>query len=273
MIAELDAARRDLGEVAIVEWSDTARRDRKAVELRAACGDACEVVIEHTREHEALAEVFHRGGPELPERSDGAYFMLGVEPGSFASISYTERLLVHDILTDWIRANLDSAPWPHVPGESIFIRGQHADVPFEWTLHRAVDDSVALIGPTVHIVGVSYIKPADLEARRQARIVRALDAKVPKLLVAARPNRYSILVVEERDRVMSSPAHVARALRAVAEGRDLPEAIYLVHTTIGDPLAMPLLEGGNWLHEGSDPFRWCQFPLERVLEFNSLKNA
>ena len=282
MVAELDATRRGVGYVRIVELSDEARRNRRAVELLAAYRDGGEVVVEHTRiesfeeqarDRAALGKVFERGGPELQERHDAAYFMLGVEPGAFASIPFTDRSLVRDIITSWVRENLDLVPWPHVPGQSILLRGHHADVPFEWTLHRAVDDSVDLCGPLVHVVGVSYSMPQDLDARRQARLSRALDDKLPKLLGAAQPRRFSILVVEERDRVLSSPAHVAKALHVAAGGRKLPDAIYLVHTTIGDPCAMPIYEAGEWRFQKSDPFRWHQFSQHRVGQFNPLNSV
>ena len=122
-----------------------------------------------------------------------------------------------------------------VPGQSTLLWGDHPDVPFEWSRFRAVNESVRLVGRCVHIVGISYWLPADIDTLRAKRMAKVLDTKLRKLLRAAVPDRYSILVVEERDRVMSSPSHVVRALRAVSEGRELPDAIYLVHTRIGDP--------------------------------------
>jgi hypothetical protein len=278
MMAEKDAELHGRGAVHVLAWPDEEVRSAKAVEFLGR-DDVGELVVEHTRietypdqigDRMAVSKIFEKHGPELVEREDAGRFSLTVNPGVMSKVPYKQRALVADILTHWVRANIDRVPWPHVSGEQIYISGTHPDIRFGWSLWQCIPNTIRLIGPNARVVQISYARPDNLEELRIARLQTALRAKIPKLLDAAGRTRRSILVIEERDTHLSSPLHVSRALRIGAGGDQLPDAIYMINTTMGNPLACIIYEAGNWSQDGDDPFRWHTFTDTRSSQLNMM---
>lgn len=283
MVAELDATLHERGVVRSVVWSDAAIRNEEAVEL-VGIDDVLEMVVEHTRiesyenqaRDRAVAEkIFpHRFGPEIPDRWEAGYFRLSVEPGQIAKIPFKDRPRIAEVLTAWVAENLDRALQPPVPGAAVRVRGEHVEVPFRWVLWQAFPFELGdFIGPLARVVQISFTNSADLQGQRINRIGLALDRKLPKLLAAAGAHRRSILVLEERDSHLSSPADVSLALQAAAIGRQLPSVVYLVDTSRGDPRLLRLHEDGEWAHDGENRFTTHPFPVERASRFNILPSG
>lgn len=278
MVAEKDAELRQTGPVRVIVWSDTVDRDRPAVELCAA-DDRGEIVVEHTRiesypgqvdDRAAMARIFPRGGIELPEYPPAGHYTLGVRPGALSAVPFVARSRVVPTLVQWVTTHIEDVPWPPKPGNPIYLAGSDPTIPLEWALWRMLPDSVGLVGPYARVIQIGYLRPPTLEAMRTERLTRALDSKVPKLLAAAAGRRRSILVLEERDTVLSSPMDVSYALEAAASGRDLPDVIYLLNTRMGDPLLCVIWQHGQWAHQTDDPFWWRTFDPLRASQLNMM---
>ena len=153
-----------------------------------------------------------------------------------------------------------------MPGQPTFVRGQLDELRLELSLERWTD-GITLVGPLARVVQVGFWRPLDLEDRRTTRLKTALRKKVPKLLAAAQGAR-TILVLEDRDMRMSAPAFVSRALAAAAGTAVLPDVIYLMNVTSGNPLLTPIYSSQIWWHEGEHG--WLTFSDARSAAFNRL---
>lgn len=183
--------------------------------------------------------------------------------------SATVAKRVADLLTEWVAAKIDEVPPPHQPGLNGLVWGEHPDVPFRWALWQALPfDAAGLIGPNARVVQISFAKPADLEELRVARLRRALDEKVPKLLEAAGNSCRSILVIENRDTAFSAPAFVSRALEMASNGRPLPDVIYLLDTGRGNAHMLAVYDAGVWAHASEAWYDWKGFSIARSSELN-----
>jgi hypothetical protein len=67
---------------------------------------------------------------------------------------------------------------------------------------------------------------------------------------------------------MSAPAFVSRAL-ASARRPELPDVIYLLTVTAGNPLLTPIYRSGRWWHEHDHGL--LTFPTEWVVRSNGLE--
>ncbi len=67
---------------------------------------------------------------------------------------------------------------------------------------------------------------------------------------------------------MSAPAFVSRAL-ASAHRCELPDVIYHLNVTAGDPLLRPIYAAGQWWHEHEHGL--LTFSRESVVRFNGLE--
>ena len=277
MVAERDAELHGRGAVRPIEWPDAKNRLAKAVEFRGV-DDVDEIVVEHTRiesydsqieDRMAVSKIFPKFGPEISHRWEAGYMMLSVAPGEMARVGYRDRKRVADLLTEWVASKIDEVPPPHRPGLNGLVWGEHPEVPFRWALWQALSfDAAGLIGPNARFVQVSFAKPANLEEMRVARLRRALDEKVPKLLEAAGSSCRSILVIEDRDTVFSAPAFVSRALEMASDGRPLPDVIYLLDTGRGNPHMLAVYDAGVWAHAGDAWYDWKGFSIARSSELN-----
>jgi len=276
MVAEKDAELAGRGTVRVVQWADEVERRTEAVELIAA-DDVGTIVVEHTRiesypdqvdDRMAASKIFPLHGVELPERPNAGRYTLTVRPAVLATVPYKERARVAQILTDWVRENVDRVPWPHVPGEPIYITGSHPQLTFQWALWQAVPNTIGLVGPYERVIQISYSRPENLEEMRRDRLTATISKKVPKLLKAAGEDGRSILVLEERDTTLSSPLDVSLAMQAAAEDAPMPDVIYMLNTRMGNPLLCTIREHGLWAHETNDPFWWKTFSDARSSELN-----
>ena len=278
IVAERDAELHGRGAVQPVEWPDVEIRQAKAVEFRGV-DDVGEVVVEHTRiesydsqidDRMAASKIFPKFGPEIPDRWEAGYMRLSVAPGEMARVRYRDRKRVAEIHTGWVAGKIDDVPPPHRPGLSGVVWGEHPEVSFRWALWQALSfDAAGLIGPNARVVQISFAKPANLEELRVARLRRALDEKVPKLLEAAGDSCRSILVIEDRDTVLSAPAYVSKALEVASEGRQLPDVIYVLDTGRGDPHMLAVFDAGVWAHSADAWYDWKGFSVARSSELNA----
>jgi hypothetical protein len=143
--------------------------------------------------------------------------------------------------------------------------------PCQGVLRRVWDEATPILALLPGVVAIRMVPPDDLEDRRVRRLREALERKVPKLLTAARSERRSILILENRDAETSTPVSVLRGLRQAAGGDRLPDAIYMVHSGFGDPIALVLYEDGEWAD--SDRITWDVFPSKRCGAFNLCQDA
>jgi hypothetical protein len=108
-------------------------------------------------------------------------------------------------------------------------------------------------GPPDSVLRIRREPPADLEERRSARLLKALERKVPKLLEAAGKTATSVLVLDNRDLSLTNPSLVREGLEAAA-GKTairLPDVVVLVDTFLQPPRAGVLYENGDW----RDPYQ------------------
>lgn len=273
MVAERDAALRDQVPAEVVRWPDVEDREHPAIELIARDRRGL-VAVEHTiiesypaqiAEQQALQEMFSWGGPEIAELPHAAQYRLLVHVDDLLAIPRRDRRLAEPTVAKWVRDVLPEVPWPHIPGRPTFVRSRIDNPSIELSLQRWVAD-IGFIGPLARVIPISFWRPADLEERRSTRLEVAVRAKVPKLLAAATDAR-TILVLEDRDMYMSAPAFVSRALARI-QGADLPDVIYLLNVTAGDPLLTPIYTSGQWWHERNHPL--LTFESEWAREFNGL---
>jgi hypothetical protein len=92
-------------------------------------------------------------------------------------------------------------------------------------------------------------RPGDPELRRQARMVKALDDKLPKLRAARSEGDITCLVVEDQDFQTTNSVVLAQALFAAGRCRsDLPEVIESVRTFPAENLEFWELvkDGSSW---------------------------
>lgn len=274
MVAERDAELRGAGPFEVEQWPDIDDRQRPAVELIGRDAQGIVVAVEHTviesyhdqiAERKALELMFRRGGPEIAELEDAAQFRVIVRIEELLAIRRNERPLVGPAVAAWVRSALPSVPWPHRPGEPTYVRGRLSRPSLEVSLERWTA-AFRFVGPLARVMRVGFWRPVDLEERRQARLAEAVRQKVPKLLAAADQAR-TILVLEDRDMYMSAPAFVSRAMAAL-EAADLPDVIYLLNVTAGDPLLTPIYMDGNWSHNHDRGL--MTFPPQRAAQFNGL---
>jgi hypothetical protein len=151
-------------------------------------------------------------------------------------------------IEDWILSQ--PLPVAEPPRQLTFVRASPPETPISVTLTRA-NTTPDWDGT----LGVAFSRPADLERRRIDRLRVALEAEYPKLAASTPPGGASLLVLELRDYVLSSPWHVAGAIYRAAEDRDdVPDNIVVVDTGSG---RLPYLERREqqWSHAplGSDP--------------------
>lgn len=273
MVAERDAVLRDATPVEVVCWPELDDRQRPAVEFigRDRLGL---VSVEHTAiesypaqiaARKALQAMFPLGGPEIAELVHAPQFRIMVRVDELLAVPRHDRSLVGPAVAKWVREVILEVPWPHVPGQPPFVRTRIHRPSLEVCLERWIAD-IGFVGPRAHVVPVGAWRPADLEQKRRNRLERALRDKVPKLLAAANQAR-TILVLEDRDMCMSAPALVSRAL-ATIERVELPDVIYLLNVTSGDPLLTPIYASGRWWHEHKHGL--LTFPPARAASFMGL---
>lgn len=279
MVAELDARLNGRGNVTVETWPDRDNDVEETVELIARDAGG-EVVLEHTRiesypgqinDHTAVYDYFERGGPDLPDAGDlGGHLALGVPIQLFSrSLPRRKRRAAGDLITEWVRTNVDRVVWPHVPGRPVGLTGSHVDIPFSWNLAQALPRDMCLVGPIADVVRVSFVRPADLEVRRDERVELGLHRKLRKLLATAGDSRRSVLVLEDRDSVMSNPMDLSKATQRASAAHALPDVIYVLNTRVGDPMAGVLYGGVLWAHQ-REFFQWEQFEGHRNGQFNAL---
>jgi hypothetical protein len=273
MVAARDAALRHADPVEAVRWPDVENRDRPAVELIARDRRGL-VAVEHTiiesypaqiAERLALQEMFPFGGPVIAELPDAAQYRLLVHVDELLAVPRRDRPLAEPAVAAWVREALPDVPWPHVPGRPTFVRSQFERPRIEASLERWIA-GVGFVGPLSHVIPIGFWRPVDLEERRGTRLEVAMRDKVPKLLAAA-PGARTILVLEDRDMHMSAPAFVSSALARIQDA-GLPDVIYLLNVTAGDPLLTPIYASGQWWHENNHPL--LTFALDWAREFNGI---
>ncbi len=272
MVAERDAALRHVDPVSVVRWPDIEDRERPAIDLLARDSRGL-VAVEHTviesyptqiAEQKALYAMFPRGGPKIAELAHAPQYRLLVHVDELLAVPRRDRPLAEPAITKWVREVLPLVPWPHLPGRPTFVRSRTDRPSIELSLERWVAD-IGFVGPLAHVIPISFWRPANLEERRTTRLGTAMRDKIPKLAAAAAGAR-TILVLEDRDMHMSAPAFVSRALVEI-EGVALPDAIYLLNVTHGDPLLTPIYTSGRWWHEENHPL--LTFPSAWASKFHS----
>lgn len=273
MVAARDAALRHADPVEVVRWPDVEDREQPAVDLIARDRRGL-VAVEHTiiesypaqiAERLALQEMFPLGGPEIAELPHAAQYRLMVQVAELLAIPRRDRPLAEPAIAEWVRKMLPDVPWPHAPGRPTFVRSRIGRPRIELSLERWIAD-VGFVGPLAHVIPIGFWRPVDLEVRRGTRLKVAMRDKIPKLLAAAAKAR-TILVLEDRDMHMSAPAFVSRALVRI-QGVALPDVIYLLNVTAGDPLLTPIYTSGQWWHENNHPL--LTVASEWASEFNGL---
>ena len=267
----------------MLEWPDRSDDVGETVELLAR-DDGGEVAVEHTRiesypgqidDRNAVYQYFDRGGPDLPGMGDlGGHLMLVVPAQRFArSLPHLrKRRRAGDRIAEWVRQRADNFSDPELIDGSKWLEGTDDEVPFSWTLCRLLPGNAAVVGPLKDVVQVRFARPRNLELMRSERVGVALERKLRKLHAAAETGRRSVLVLEDRDMLMSSPIEVSRAVASVSAGRVLPDVMYLLNTTMGNPLAGVLFSAGVLAHEIGD-VRWEQFSVRRCGQLNAMPDT
>lgn len=217
-------------------------------------------------ERKALQAMFPLGGPEIAELAHAPQYRVIVRVDEILAVPRGDRSLVGPAVARWVRDALPLVPWPHVPGRPTFVRSRIDRPNLEVSLERWVAD-IGFVGPLAHVVPVGFWRPSDLEDRRGTRLEVALRRKVPKLL-AADDSARTILVLEDRDMHMSAPAFVSRALGRI-DAVELPDVIYLLNVTAGDPLLTPIYASRRWWHD--DNHSLLTFPAPWASHFNGLE--
>lgn len=116
---------------------------------------------------------------------------------------------------------------------------QIADVPFTFRLFRFESLGMA---PRLQ---VKHLLP-DLTKQRAERIERACEAKFPKLAAWKAKGARTILVFEDNDIQLTSPATVAEVFVPVARTRaDFPDETYMIATCMEPWQQWPLLVDGR----------------------------
>ena len=273
IVAQRDSERRGTGAVETVSWPDVDERQRPAVEFVGRDEHGL-IAVEHTTiesyqlqitEQKALQAMFPLGGPEIAELPNAGQFHLLVRVDELRRVPHGERRRVEPAVAAWIRSVLPSVPWPHVPGKPTFVRGQIDHPPLEVSLERWIAD-VGFAGPLARVVSVGFWRPGDIEERRKARLEETLVRRLPKLLAAADGAR-TILVLEDRDMHMSAPGLVSRALASL-QPVQLPDVIYLLNVTAGDPLLVPIYDSTQWWHDNNHGM--LTFSTDAAARFNAL---
>jgi hypothetical protein len=277
IVAERDAQLLGCGPIEVVRWPDSEDRSSEAVELIARDHHGRFIAVEHTviesypnqiSDYKALEKVFPMGGPHLDDVPDAGQFQLILRTDEVSAIPWNRRRAVHDEVTAWTRSALHRAPWPHKPGSPTYVREVVGADRLEVSLARWTDE-IGIVGPLSRVVTIGLWRPDDLEDRRNARLGASLHRKVPKLL-AAYPGSRTILVLEDRDMSMSAPGFVSRALASAAGTDRLPDAIYHLNVTAGNPLLTALYSQGSWWHEQTHG-TLLSFSEERATRFNGLE--
>jgi hypothetical protein len=67
---------------------------------------------------------------------------------------------------------------------------------------------------------------------------------------------------------MSAPAFVSEAMRSVAQKGRLPDVVYLLNVTFGNPVLLPIYDSGVWWHDTRNT-GWLVFSDARSAEFNT----
>jgi len=163
-------------------------------------------------------------------------------PGRFA-------LAVREIETSAARVNFDGAHQEIARlivdvadrmkvGETISIRSEQ--LPFELRLHlRFKEDSQLILYTDIE---------GDPNELRRERLRRALDAKCPKLAIAAQDTRIPVLILEADDIQLSNVSLVYQAFAGALRERsgDRPTIAILVETDASPWSGWVLKDGGRW---------------------------
>ena len=272
MVGKLDATLRDRGPAEQHSWPDEEDQNRETVEviLRDALGG--HIAVEHTtiesRERQIAeattrSKVFPDGGVSLPDVPQAGQYRIIFEAGVLQNVDFNDRDEFRRATEIWTERYLPHAPWPHRAGEPTYVRGRldHFDV--DTALERVTNAN--LTGLWEQVVQVHEWLPPDLEHLRRTRLTRALDKKVSKLLDCT--GSRTILVLEDRDWSTSAPGLVSRALQEAADGTQLPDAIYHLNVTAGNPLVSLLYSADGWWHENSRTF--IPLPQADLTTFNA----
>jgi len=214
-------------------------RDTKAIEL-VASGTTRKFAIEHTRLNSFKgqiaddAQLLERLWPVVPHL-DGSLpgtFELAIRARDISRLSKHKTAAALAGIVEWVRREA-----PHLDPRRQFDEENRAGtftaisepsriVPFELRLTRESDQG--------SLIYIARLLPPDFEKEREADVLRALDAKNPKLARWTGPDTVRVLILETRDFQLQSFAVVAKAVEAASRSRtDMPELVYLVETDAG----------------------------------------
>lgn len=252
-VAELIAANRGGGQVRVVAVPERDDRTKPVVELVTA--DAVgTLAIEHTliepypgqiQDHHQIrpyAEALSRMlAGRLPT---GSRFDLNLDVRAVNGIKPTQETL--GAIAEWAVA---AAPLledgrPGIGGRHM-AKGGPPDLPFPITLARWPRD----VDDVIPEVSIGWWRPADLEERRQERLIVALRKKLPKITAAEVEGHQGVLVIESDDIQLSNSVDIRVALiAAAAEVEDpLPSWIVCWEQVGESAFVATLRSDGEWV--------------------------
>jgi hypothetical protein len=236
------ATSRNGGRLQIDGFPDEVERTKPAVDLTAHDGIGG-IVAEHTvveaydsqlhdnvRVGEAFLDFPDRFGHGLEAPG---HYTLAIDTGGGRRFPRRNQEQQLDRLEAWVRRQ--QLPIPELPQRGAnHVRAEPPVVPVPVTLFRykslPKDDGALWV-----VLG----RPDDIEDQRAERVARALAAKCPKLEAARTTGSVTLLVLENRDYILTNPWLLMRVVKSLAEPRgDVPDAIICVETSGGD---------GNWI--------------------------
>lgn len=213
---------------AVLEHPELSERQRPAVELLVKLG-LTEWVVEHTQvesfpgqieDDQRFVELLGPLEDELHDKLPGpGGYRLVVDAQAVAGIKRPHVTPTRQAISEWVRTKATALGI----GEAIFE--QPEGVPFELTLlHVSYGNGTFMIRRFV---------PPELEARRQERIRKALEAKCPKLRQARGADRKSLLVLESNDIALANAQVIAEACATeIRQRSDAPDVVYLIETEL-----------------------------------------
>lgn len=253
-VAELLADRRGIDLVGVISIPELEDRTNPAVELVVGSTGG-RIALEHTTietfSGQIQAAVYLRKlipvDPfEVPGLESDSQYTLGLVPSSLEG-NAKDTVTVVEALRGWItEAAAALPPEPCLPRDR-YIRAPVGRLPIPASLLRSPASEGS---PFAGKVMVSFEAPADRETLREARILEALNRKLPKLNAARGPNGLSVLVVETGDLSLANQWLISEALQRAAASCEHELADYVVLViTVGESLAWVLHEQGTWSDE------------------------
>jgi hypothetical protein len=204
--------------------------------VEVTCSIACDrFALEHTRidpyndkvaddvrTGEFMTPVVDRLNREL-DLPDGAGLIVVLDVAALAKVKRNKWGAIQEVLVDWIKATAPRLSEPQA-GRFTSHRDQPTGVPFPLTLQRVsrMSDKISFM----------RFAPSDLEIRRELRIKKAANDKLPKLAVCKRAGMTTVLVLEDDDIALSNEALIAPLLlKALDQSKhEVPDLIYLIDT-------------------------------------------